>query len=520
MPAGEKVYLLDMFPYPSGSGLHVGHPLGFIGTDVLGRYLRMTGRNVLHTMGFDAFGLPAEQYAVQTGTHPRKTTEENIQRYKAQLRQLGLAHDQRRSVATTDVEFYRWTQWIFLQIYNSWYDGCRGRARSPSWRRSSPPGRAPTPDGRPWAELTDGRAAPADRLPPAGLHLRGPGQLVPRPGHGAGERGGHRGRPQRPRQLPGVPPQPEAVDDADHRLRRPPGRRPGPAGLAGFGQGHAAQLDRPLARARRSGSRVGDARDRGLHHPPGHPVRRHLHGAGPRAPAGRRHRDGRVAGRRRRALDRRRAATPPTAIAEYRAAASRKSDLDRQENKDKTGVFTGAFATNPVNGSAIPVFVADYVLMGYGTGAIMAVPGQDQRDWDFATTFGLPIIRTVRAVGRVRGRGVHRRGPGDQLRERRGQPERPGRRRGEDGDHRLAGGTRRGRGARSSTSCATGCSPGSATGASRSRSSGTTTGPIPVPDDQLPVELPEIDDYSPRTYDPDDANTEPEPPLSRATEWR
>ena len=133
MPAGEKVYLLDMFPYPSGSGLHVGHPLGFIGTDVLGRYLRMTGRTVLHTMGFDAFGLPAEQYAVQTGTHPRKTTEENILRYKAQLRQLGLAHDQRRSVATTDVEFYRWTQWIFLQIYNSWYDE---RAARPPDRRA------------------------------------------------------------------------------------------------------------------------------------------------------------------------------------------------------------------------------------------------------------------------------------------------------------------------------------------------------------------------------------------------
>src|SRR3954471_20442444 len=125
----EKVYLLDKFPYPSGSGLHVGHPLGFIGTDVLGRYLRMTGHNVLHAMGFDAFGLPAEQYAVQTGTHPRTTTEANIERYRAQLRRLGLAHDDRRSVATTDVEFYRWTQWIFLQIYNSWFDPSAGRAR-------------------------------------------------------------------------------------------------------------------------------------------------------------------------------------------------------------------------------------------------------------------------------------------------------------------------------------------------------------------------------------------------------
>src|SRR5205823_4804375 len=149
----EKVYLLDMFPYPSGAGLHVGHPLGFIGTDVLGRYLRMTGKTVLHAMGFDAFGLPAEQYAVQTGTHPRKTTEDNILRYKAQPRRLGLAHDQRRSVATTDVEFYRWTQWIFLQIYNSWYDGERARPVA-ELEAEFAAGERRTPDGRSWAALT------------------------------------------------------------------------------------------------------------------------------------------------------------------------------------------------------------------------------------------------------------------------------------------------------------------------------------------------------------------------------
>src|SRR6188472_454355 len=117
-----KYYVLDMFPYPSGAGLHVGHPLGYIGTDCFGRYNRMAGRNVLHAMGFDAYGLPAEQYAVQTGQHPRKTTEANIVRYRAQLRRLGLAYDPRRSVATIDPEFYRWTQWIFLKIFNSWYD--------------------------------------------------------------------------------------------------------------------------------------------------------------------------------------------------------------------------------------------------------------------------------------------------------------------------------------------------------------------------------------------------------------
>src|SRR5437660_9407049 len=125
----SKLYVLDMFPYPSGKGLHVGHPLGYIATDVYSRFQRMTGHNVLHAMGYDAFGLPAEQYAVETGTHPRVTTEHNIATMKRQLRALGLGHDPRRGPATTDVQYYRWTQWIFLQIYNSWYDEEAGRAR-------------------------------------------------------------------------------------------------------------------------------------------------------------------------------------------------------------------------------------------------------------------------------------------------------------------------------------------------------------------------------------------------------
>ena len=124
-----KLYVLDMFPYPSGAGLHVGHPLGYIGTDVYARYQRMTGHNVVHTMGYDAFGLPAEQYAVQTGQHPRTTTEANIATMRRQLRRMGLGHDPRRSVATTDEGYYRWTQWIFLQIFNSWYDTDADRAR-------------------------------------------------------------------------------------------------------------------------------------------------------------------------------------------------------------------------------------------------------------------------------------------------------------------------------------------------------------------------------------------------------
>ncbi|MEC9373410.1 MAG: class I tRNA ligase family protein, partial [Planctomycetota bacterium] len=157
----KKKYVLDMFPYPSGAGLHVGHPLGYISTDIYARFCRMTGHNVLHAMGYDAFGLPAEQYAVQTGQHPRITTENNIERMRSQLRRLGLAHDDRRGVATTDIEFYKWTQWIFLQIYHSWYDEREGKARPideliaefATGRRQ--PVCEANPHGAGWAELTD-----------------------------------------------------------------------------------------------------------------------------------------------------------------------------------------------------------------------------------------------------------------------------------------------------------------------------------------------------------------------------
>ncbi|MEO9222376.1 MAG: class I tRNA ligase family protein, partial [Mycobacteriaceae bacterium] len=154
LPA-DKLFVQDMFPYPSGAGLHVGHPLGFIATDVYARYHRMAGRNVLHTMGFDAFGLPAEQYAVQTGTHPRTTTEANIERYLAQIRRLGLGHDERRRIATTDVDFYRWTQWIFLQIYGSFYDAEAGKARPVAELEAEyAAGSLALDDGRDWSSLT------------------------------------------------------------------------------------------------------------------------------------------------------------------------------------------------------------------------------------------------------------------------------------------------------------------------------------------------------------------------------
>src|SRR5436189_1160992 len=150
-----KLYVLDMFPYPSGEGLHVGHPLGYIGTDVYARFKRMSGHNVLYSMGFDSFGLPAEQYAVQTGTHPAITTDANIANMRRQLRRLGLSHDPRRSVATSDVGFYRWTQWIFLQVFNSWYDETAGRARPITELIAElSSGARPTPDGRAWSDLS------------------------------------------------------------------------------------------------------------------------------------------------------------------------------------------------------------------------------------------------------------------------------------------------------------------------------------------------------------------------------
>ena len=217
-----------------------------------------SGYNVLHAMGYDAFGLPAEQYAVQTGQHPRVTTEANIANMRRQLRALGLGHDPRRGVATTDVEYYRWTQWIFLQIFNSWYDDDAGprpadrRARSPSSRpaRREPESDA-NPDALPWARPRRRRAARGRRLVPARVPRRGARQLVPGARHRARQRRGHRRRPQRPRQPPGVPPPAEAVDAAHHRVRRPPARRPRPARLARVDQADAAQLDRPQRRRRR-----------------------------------------------------------------------------------------------------------------------------------------------------------------------------------------------------------------------------------------------------------------------------
>ncbi|WP_445186646.1 leucine--tRNA ligase [Pseudonocardia sp. Cha107L01] len=517
---GDKVYLLDMFPYPSGSGLHVGHPLGFIGTDVLGRYLRMTRHNVLHTMGFDAFGLPAEQYAVQTGTHPRTTTEANIERYRTQLHQLGLAHDDRRSVATTDVEFYRWTQWIFLQIYNAWYDTDTSRARPISELEAEfAAGTRAVPAGtEPWEQrspvqrrllidsyrLTYLSEAPVNWCPGLGTVLANE-EVTP---DGRSERGNF---PVFRRNLKQWMMRITAYAD---RLAEDLDRLDWPDSVKSMqrnwiGRSEGATVRFPVTGVDQS-IEVFTTRPDTLFGAtymvlaPEHPLVDALAtGAWPDGVD-----DRWTAG----------AASPAEAVASYRVAAGRKSELDRQENKDKTGVFTGGYATNPVNGAVIPVFVADYVLMGYGTGAIMAVPGQDQRDWDFAVKFGLDIVRTVAPSDGFDGEAYTGAGPAINSAN----------------DEVSLNGLDVADAKRVIIDWLAGKGAGESVVQyklrdwlfSRQRYWGEPFpivhdeyGPLPLPEDQLPVVLPEIDDYSPRSYDPDAADTQPEPPLSRATEW-
>ena len=521
-PGSEKpkAYVMDMFPYPSGSGLHVGHPLGFIGTDVLGRYLRMTGHNVLHPMGFDSFGLPAEQYAVQTGTHPRVTTDANIARYKEQLRQLGLAHDPRRSIATTDVTFYRWTQWIFSQIFESWYDTALDRARPIAELVAElESGARPTPDGRPYADLPEGERralidshrlayiseAPVNWCPGLGTVLANEEVTA----DGRSERGNYpvfrRNLKQWMMRITAYADR--LASDLD-RVDWPESVKAMQRNWIGRSEGAAVRFAVPSA-THPADIEVFTTRPDTLFGAtymvlaPEHPL---VDALAPAAwPADT---DSRWTGG---------AATPAEAVAAYRAAAARKSELDRQENKEKTGVFTGAFAVNPVNGQEIPVFVADYVLMGYGTGAIMAVPAQDQRDWDFATAFGLPIVRTV-DPGDWEGEAFTGDGPAI--------------------NSANAEISLNGLGVAEAKRAIIDWLVAQGTGSSvvqyklrdwlfsRQRYWGEPFpivwdeyGPISVPDSQLPVVLPEIDDYSPKTYAADAADTEPEPPLGRAQEW-
>ncbi|MDV6010997.1 leucine--tRNA ligase [Haloechinothrix sp. LS1_15] len=526
----DKLFVQDMFPYPSGHGLHVGHPLGFIGTDVFARYSRMCGRNVLHTMGFDAFGLPAEQYAVQTGQHPRTTTENNIERYLAQLRQLGFGHDTRRRISTIDPDYYRWTQWIFLQIYSSWYDTEQQRARPISELEDQfARGERDTPQGRPWEELSAVERSeildsyrlayvsesPVNWCPGLGTVLSNEEVTS----EGRSERGNfpvfQRNLKQWMMRITAYADR--LVDDLD-RLDWPEKVKAMQRNWIGRSRGATIHFPVSPDAAAADGATIEVFTTRpdtlfGATYmvlAPEHPLvdeltaERWPEGVDQRWTAG--------------------AATPAEGVAVYRRAAAMKSELDRQqEAKEKSGIFTGSYAVNPVNGQHIPIFVADYVLMGYGTGAIMAVPGQDERDWDFAEAYGLEIIRTVRPEGGMEGyesqpflgdgivinsandEGLDLNGLGvEQAKEtvidwltKHGH----GR---ADVQYKLRDWL-----------------------FSRQRYWGEPF-PIvydvegiahPLPEHMLPVELPDVADYSPATYEPEDVDSQPVPPLEKATDW-
>lgn len=532
-------YVLDMFPYPSGKGLHVGHPLGYIATDVVGRYQRMKGKNVLHALAYDAFGLPAEQYAVQTGQHPRITTEENIANMRRQLRRLGLGHDDRRSFATTDTEYVRWTQWIFLQMYHAWYDedaerpgGGRGAARPISELEAAfADGTRPTPSGRAWADMdADARAAaldahrlayvsdaPVNWCPGLGTVLANEEVTA----DGRSERGNYPVFKRNLRQwmMRITAYADRLVDDLDH-IDWPDKVKTMQRNWIGRSEGAIVTFALPSRVS--AGEAPGGAADLALDvfttRPdtlfgatfmvlaPEHPL---LDDAVPASwPAGTQ--ESWTGGH----------ASPAEAVAAYRAQAAAKTDEERQEEgRTKTGVFSGAFATNPVNGAQLPVFVADYVLMGYGTGAIMAVPGGDARDYEFARTYGLDVVHTVQppaehVEGAWTGDGEIVNSANDQI--------------------SLNGmGVAEGKAAITEWLAARGLGEARTTYRlrdwlfSRQRYWGE---PFPVvydeegrvhalPEEMLPVDLPEVPDYSPRTFDADDATSSPEPPLGRAEDW-
>ncbi len=402
-----KFFVMDMFPYPSGAGLHVGHPLGYIGTDVYARFLRMMGRNVLHPFGYDAFGLPAEQYALDTGQHPAITTQHNIANMRRQLRRLGLGHDDRREFATTDVSYYKWTQWIFLQIFNSWFDPDTDRARPIAELAAEfesgtrEPVSPANPDGRPWAELTElqrRQVLDSYRLayiseelvnwcPGLGTVLANE-EITPDGRSDIGNYPVYR-RPLRQWMLRITAYAERLLADLD-LLDWPESIKTMQRNWIGPSDG--ASIEFPVAGSQ-SKIRVYTTRPDTLAGAtymvlaPEHPLVDELTSGGAwpegtpetwRFPEGNH--------------DPAEDWTPAAAIRGYREASALLTDRQRvQEGFQKTGVFTGSYAVNPMTGEPIPVFAADYVLMGYGTGAIMAVPAHDERDFEFAQKFGLPI---------------------------------------------------------------------------------------------------------------------------------
>ena len=530
-PGAATFYVLDMFPYPSGAGLHVGHPLGYIATDVVGRYRRMCGDNVLHALGYDAFGLPAEQYAVQTGQHPQVTTEANIANMRRQLRRLGLAHDPRRTFATTDPGYVRWTQWVFLQIFDSWYDdaaglgdvgrpgGGVGRARPiPELVAAYAAGTRVTPDGRAWADLD---AVERRRvIDPQRLAYISEAPVNWCPGLGtvlANEEVTADGRSERG----GFPVFQRSLRQWNMRITAYADRLADDLELIDWPAKVKAMQRNWIGRSEGAHVRfavIGGAEVEVfttrpdtlfgatfLVLAPEHPLLDEVPAAWP---------DGT------RSVWTGGHDTPIDAVAAYRAEAAAKTAVERQIDAGrKTGVFTGHLATNPANGALIPVFTADYVLMGYGTGAIMAVPAEDERDWAFAAGFDLPYVRTVQPPAGFAGGAWT--GPGAMINSANDEVDLDGLEVAASKPAMIAWLEAKGLGTPTTTYRLRDWL------FSRQRYWGEPFPivydehdlPIAVPDAMLPVNLPDVPDYSPRTFAPDDANSSPEPPLGRNPDW-
>ena len=515
----EKLFVLDMFPYPSGAGLHVGHPLGYIGTDVFARFKRMTGFNVLHALGYDSFGLPAEQHAIATGIHPRVNTETNIANMRRQLRRLGLGHDPRRSVSTTDENYYRWTQWVFLQIFNSWFDKELGKARPIAELEDLySSGKRSVDDGRSWSDLSRNEQrkvvdaqrlvylteAPVNWCPGLGTILANEEVTA----DGRSDIGNFPVFKRNMRQwMMNITAYSDRLLDDLNRLDWPEPIKLMQRNWIGRSEGARVRFTSAAGEIEvfttRPDTLFGATF---LVLSPEHPLVDALTTA--------EHRD---------------------AVNSYRvAAAAKEREQYEDETREKTGVFTGAFAHNPVTGGDIPIWIADYVLMGYGTGAIMAVPSGDERDFAFARTYQLPIVATQQptpewfsAAGidatlncndwpnAYVGDGAYVNSSNDSI--------------------SLAqfNTVADAKSAMNTWLTQQGCGEAAITYKlrdwlfARQRYWGepfpivfdTDGNPHAVPDQQLPVLLPELADFKPQGLDPNDAVTEPIPPLARTPEW-
>jgi leucyl-tRNA synthetase len=369
-----KFYILDMFPYPSGAGLHVGHPEGYTATDILARYLRARGRHVLHPMGWDAFGLPAEQYAVKTGQHPRLTTEQNIATFRRQIKSLGFSYDWSRELATTDPDYFKWTQWIFLQIYHAWFNPETNRAE-PIATLKYPPDCVTEEQRRAFRDSK--RLAYVSEQPVWWCEALGTVLANEEVVNGRSEVGGFPvvRRPMRQWML--------RITAYAERLLEDLALVEWPESIKEMqrnwiGRSEGAEVDFEVA----------DYRDAN-----GQPVKLRVFTTRPDTLFGATYM---VLAPEHPLVERITTPEQRAAVEAYRAEVARKSDLERTElAREKTGVFTGAYAINPVNRQRIPIWIADYVLISYGTGAIMAVPAHDTRDLEFAEKFHLPVVQVV-----------------------------------------------------------------------------------------------------------------------------